>query len=171
MIYQMQCKTNNTTYDTTPGADPTGKLLFFPGITDFVGVNPSGSNAIYFDKNSKILIKALRISIPNLRGASWAISQATDPVNDVGINVYDGSTSTPVTGYRVQVSNFEQWIETNILVDMSAVVASSFYLRSALGVGVYTDVRNVQAVYNGIAVYAQIDLLVQSPLIATPSPL
>lgn len=156
--------------DPAPASGITGTLLNFPNFTDFIQYN--GANAIFyksrFNKNSKILIQRIRLSIPNLAGIRLAPG-LNDSAN--GSRIYVGRASDTINAGNSDYVDFNltdlnEWIPVNLLVQALPDIGlgiEDFHI-TPLDQSCWVDTRNLQAIYVGKEIYMQVDIDVYSPL-------
>jgi len=139
-----------------------------------------GNPTLYsFPIASNIIIAGLKLSIPNLPGARWAVNPAGSPVLikqgfQIGASGWRNPPTGPlnITNYDIGVNELNTWIDTNIIVNAATIQGGDSlirFTRLSLGqslttsVDVYVDFRNYQTIFNNKFIYLLAELKVIAP--------
>lgn len=176
MIYTMT--TNYRLWDLVNPGQVVFGATGVPGSQSIAGEGTGLQPCLYYDGNAlaflkswfptdtKVILKRLRVTIPQYRGVQYSVLPTSALVNPFTIR-----TNSP-TGFidnYVNILNFNEWIEINSIQE-SPVAGESFQFVIDTAQLLFCDFRNVQAIYDGIQPFAMVQLEIDSPLIPTVLP-
>lgn len=134
-----------------------------------------------FPISSNCIIKALRLSIPNLPGSRFALNPNGAPELirqgfTIGAAGFKQPPVAPINAanYYIGVNQLEEWTYTNILVNAADYLTDGintavyYYLSfgaigAVLNQSVYVDFRNYQTAFDAINIYLLAELQVVAP--------
>jgi hypothetical protein len=134
-----------------------------------------------FPISSNCVIKALRLSIPNLPGSRFALNPngATQLIRQgftIGVAGFKQPPVAPINAapFYIGVNQLEEWVPTNILINANdyltdGIDTAVYYYLSFGGIGValnqpvYVDFRNYQTAFDAINIYLLAELQVIAP--------
>jgi len=114
----------------------------------------------WFPADTRIILEQVRFTIPQYRGVQYSILPATGLVNPFTINTVNAGGADDI---YINLLNFNEWIDVNRLLE-TPTAGLSYNLQIERSQILYCDFRNVQAIYDGISPYLQVELKVNSPL-------
>lgn len=134
-----------------------------------------------FPISSNCIIKGMRLSIPNLPGARFAVDpngtlELIQQGFTIGVAGFKNPPVAPINAanFYIGVNQLNEWTYTNIFINANDYLTDGintavyYYISfgpigAALNQKVYVDFRNFQSAYNNINLYLLAELQVSAP--------